>query len=200
MLPIVRISFFGFFAVALVLRAEAALDLTATPEEYIGEGITYRRLVFKDDQGRVEMELPRGWSYRGGGAARMQLTPPGTGSAEAFIEAEALPPSPAFDEPTTKALEQQAVTAVPQESQSVTLVQTNQGIAGPDGRESLEVVVSYKILGSIFIRSTLFVNFPENRLRFRITAPEKDFEALSKTFHRAIRSWDSKQPPRQGRD
>ena len=170
----------------------AALDLTATSEEYAGEGIIYKRLLFKDDERTVQMELPHGWTYRGGGAARLTLIPPGKGFGEAVMEVQPLPASSAFDDVAVKALEQQALSTVPPASEAIHVVQTNQAPNGPGGRESFEVVVSYKALSYTFLRSTVFVNFPDCRLVLRMTAPEAEFQALNQTFRRTVQSWDSK--------
>jgi hypothetical protein len=168
-----------------------ALDLTATSEEYVGGGVIYKRLVFKDDKRKVEMELPNGWSYRGS-VERLQLIPPGNGFAEATIKTEPLPASPLLDEAAAKLLEDQIVSALPPGSQAAVLGKTQQNAGGPGGGASLEVFVTYKALGQTFLKSARFVNLPDSRLVLQLTAPEAEFPALSVNFRRAIQSWEWK--------
>jgi hypothetical protein len=170
-------------AAAMVASANAALDLTATPEEYVSSGIVYRRLVFKDDKRRVEMEFPRGWNFRVVSSARLELSPPGNGFAAAVIQTQSAEAS-VFDEAAVKTLAQEALAALPVGSQAATVEQTR---AEPDGKES-EMTLSYKNLGYTFRRSIKFVNRPECRLMVQISAPEAEFPALNATFRRLVQS------------
>jgi hypothetical protein len=174
-------------------RTCGALDLSATSEEYVSSGILYKRLLFRDNQRTVEMELPSGWNYRGS-VARLQLIPPGSGFAEATIKTEPLPVPSALDEATAASIGNQILNSLPPGSQGATLLQTQKNPGGPGGGASLEVIVSYKALGHTFWKSTLLVNLPDSRLVLQLTAPEAEFPALSLNFRRAIQSWEWKQP------
>jgi hypothetical protein len=172
-------------ATALIATADAALDLTATaPEEYVSSGIVYKRLVFKDDKRRVEMEFPPGWSVRDASPSRLELTPPGKGFATALIQTQSASPG-ALDETALKALAQQALAALPADSQGGTV---QSATSDSDGSGSSEVILTYKSLGYTFRRSVRFVNLPNCPLMAQISAPEAEFQALYATFRRTVQS------------
>jgi hypothetical protein len=180
---------FVLLGAAGAMPAQGALDLSGKLEEYVGEGnIIYRRLVLTDDKRVVEMQLPNGWSHRTGGPARLQLIPPGKGFAQAVVSVEPLPARAALDEEVAAALQQQMLTALPSDSQAVTLMQVNQGPIGPNAREGIEAVVSFKRIGYTFLQSSVVVNMADYRLVLQFTAPEAEFELLHSTFRRAIHS------------
>jgi hypothetical protein len=170
---------------AMTATAGATLDLTSTLEEYVNGGITYRRLVFKDDKRRVEMECPTGWSVRTSSPARLELVPPGKGFAAAVIQTQPPAGLGVPDEAALKALGQQALAALPPDCQAATV---DKVFSDPDGSGGSEVVLSYKSVGYSFRRSVRFLNLPECRLMVQISAPESEFEALSTTFRRTVQS------------
>jgi hypothetical protein len=172
-------------ATALIATADAALDLTATaPEEYVSSGIVYKRLIFKDDKRRVEMEFPPGWSVRDASPARLELTPPGKGFATALIQTQPAG-SRALDEAAVKAIAEQALAALPTDSQGATVQSAG---LDTDGSGSSEVILTYKSLGYTFRRSVRFVNLPNCPLVAQISAPEAEFQALYATFRRSVQS------------
>lgn len=174
----------ALFAALMAATAGAALDLTATLEEYVNGGIIYKRLVFKDDKRRVEMEFPPGWSVRAS-SARIELIPPGKGFAAAVIQTQQ-PAKPAvLDEAALEAFAQQALAALPPDSQAATIQQAS---SDPDGLGGSEVILSYKSLGYTFRRSVRLVNLPDCRLMTQISAPEAEFQALYTTFRRTVQS------------
>ena len=179
-----------FLFASLAGPATAELDLTATRSEYVGEGIVYQRLVFKDGKRQVSMPLPSGWTSRSS-ATRLHLTPSNAEFAEGVVEAARLEaPLPPWDEAALRALTHQAMSNVPPGSQGVALVseQHNNVVLGGT-HLSYEVIVSYKSLGRTFKRGTIFINLPGDQLVCRLTAPESDFDRLNGTFQSAIRSW-----------
>jgi hypothetical protein len=174
--------------VAFGATTHGALDLTATPEEYNGEGVIYRRLVVKNGTRPVEIYLPSGWTHRGDGPASLHLIPKGATFAEAVIRTEPLPASAVIDDATTASLQQQALSTVPSDSQATSLVQTNVGLIGPGGREAVEVVVSYKRLGYTFMRSQVFANMADYRLVLQCVAMDAEFERINDAFRRAVQA------------
>ena len=178
---------------AFVLTANAALDLTPTEHTFVGHGVPYRQLLFRDGKKSISMELPAGWSFRGG-ATRLQLTPPDKNFAEAVIEVAALPAAQPLDEAATQKIEQQVLSTVPPGSQNVIVIERNRNAVVIGGNESFEVFLTFQTLGQTFCRSTVVVNCPEMLLTFRFTAPKSEFAALNKTFRRSIASWQPSQP------
>jgi hypothetical protein len=175
----------SLFATGLVATADAALDLTTTaPEEYVSSGIIHQRLVFKDGNRRVEMAFPPKWSVRDSSPARLELTPSGKGFATALLQTQPAGPRD-LDEAALKAFAQQALAALPGDSQGGTV---ESAAADPDGSGNCEVILTYKNLGYTFRRSVRFVNLPDWPLIAQISAPEAEFQALYITFRRTVQS------------
>ena len=186
---------------ASALAAAGALDLTPTPHDFTAHGIAYRQLKFKDDKRTVVMDLPNRWTFRGN-ATRLQLTPPDQKFAEGTIEVirteqpappapqpqPAPPPAPQpFDDAGKQELERQVLAALPPGSQAATVSGRHESVV-LGGKPGYEVVVAYQTLGEKFRRSTVFVNFPDMRLVFRVTAKESDFEQVANSFQRSALS------------
>jgi hypothetical protein len=186
-------SRFGQTLTALIVinataTAYAVVDLTPTPGQYAAEGIIYQQLIFTDDQKKVSYDLPRGWSYRFD-AGRILLMPKDTAFAEALIEAVPLPKPQPFDQPTIDKLRQQVLTAVPPNSDAISITKSEQNPVILNGNLSYEIVVSYKTMGSIFQRSVLFINIPGTQLIFKLSARKTDFDRLSAVFRASVLTW-----------
>ena len=182
-------SIITFAFLTIVLTAKSGIDLTPSATEYIGGGIKYQRLSFRQDKQRIEYNPPPGWSFNGS-ADRVQLTPPKKNFAEAVIEAVPLAGPEPFDEKTTKALEERFVSSLPSSSQFVAVVSEEQNPVPPlSGNPSFEVKISYQAMGEKFLKSAIFVNLRDTQLIFRLTARKDDFEALHQEFKRSIFSW-----------
>lgn len=167
----------------------AGINLTPVLEEYQNDGFTFRQLAFKDDKRKVTLQLPNGWSYRGG-AARLQLMPGGDNKfAEAVIEALPLEAPVQWDAATPQNLERQTLAGVPPGSQDVAVVSLDENPVLLGGNPSFEVVVTYKMLGKTFQRSDVYVNCPHAQLIFRLSAPKSEFDPLNAIFRRAVLSW-----------
>jgi hypothetical protein len=175
--------------VSLVLSAHtshAAIDLTPVVTEYVGEGILYHQIVFKQSKGSITMELPNQWSCTGSGD-RVRLTPPPAKAfAEGVITSNPLRAPQPLDEAVIAAFKQQVLASVPPGSQAVTPVTEIENSIRLDENPGFEFVISYKLLGQTFRRNAVLVHLPDTRLVFQFSAPEKDFEALSKTFRHAF--------------
>lgn len=171
--------------------AEAApqtIDFTAVPREYVAEGITYRQAIFKHGDKSVSIELPANWTFRSS-ATRLQLLAPPPASAEGSIDVEPVDAVRPLDEAATNTIVQQALASVPPGSHQPAVVEQAQNPVSVLGQESFGVTVSYQALGQTFYRNTVVVNFPEQRLVIRFTAPKTQFEALHAGFRRAVMSW-----------
>ncbi len=166
----------------------AAPNLTATAEEYSSSGILYKRLLFKDERRRGEMELPNGWTHRNVAPTQLHLIPAGARFAEVVITTLPLPKAAPTDKSPTNRLEQQALASVPPTSLDVSIIRAGQGSDVPAG-DSSEVVVSYKALGYRFHRSIAVVNAPDHQMVIQLTATEADFDALTAKLRRALQSW-----------
>ena len=172
---------------------ESQLTLTATAEEYVGEGILYRRLLFKDGAKTVSMELPTGWTFSSA-PARLQLAPPEVKFADVVLEALPLKEPKVLDEAAMEALAAGAAQAAPPGSQAVTVVDKVVNPIVINGHESIGVILSYKVLGETFRRMVTVVNFPEVHLVLRVTAPEAQFDKMNATVRRSIMSWQWHEP------
>jgi hypothetical protein len=168
-----------------IISSPAALDLTATDEQYEGDGLIYRRLVCMDGERRVEMDLPNGWTYRNVARNRLHLSPPGDNSAEAII-ATAQPLRDIAAPEVVRLLEQEVVSSLPPDSMAVTVRSADTGSSGPGARESIDVTVSFKRLGYTFVRSVSWVNYADEQLILQFTAREDQFESLRRGFRRVV--------------
>lgn len=169
--------------------AQAALDLTPISADYVAQGITFQRVIFKQaDQTSVSYEPPRGWSCRGGGN-RLQLTPAGVTQAEASIQALPITAPQPLDEKNQSLLKEQFLNSLPPGSQKINLLNEEQNPVVLDNKLSYAVTASYQTLGETFVRSALFINRADTQLRFTITSRQSDFEKLQQSFRGSILSW-----------
>jgi hypothetical protein len=188
-----RATFLGLL-VLLTATAQAHLDLTPTPTEYVAEGITFQRLIFKQaDKSSVSYEPPRGWTCRGGGD-QLQLIPGETTRAQASIQALPLVAAQALDEKSIAFLREEFLKSLPPGSQLTNLLKEEQNPVALDNKLSYAVTASYKVLGETFVRSTLFINLSDTQLRFTITSRQSDFQKLHQNFRRSIFSWQRLDP------
>jgi hypothetical protein len=178
----------------LTATAQAHLDLTPTPTEYVAEGITFQRLIFKQtDKTSVSYEPPRGWTCRGGGDL-LQLIPGEATRAQASIQALPLAAPQPLDEKSIAFLREEFLKNLPLGSQLIKLLNEEQNPVVLDNKLSYAVTASYQILGETFVRSALFINLTDTQLRFTINARQSDFEKLQQNFRRSIFSWQRLDP------
>lgn len=185
-------------ALVLVMTAfgalAAGLNLTPVLEEYENDGLKFRQLVFKQENGKVTLQLPTAWNHRADGN-RVQLLPHGKSFSEGVIEAVPIETPVAWDTTTWQRLQEQSLATVPAGSQDVSVLRTEENPVLLGGNPSFETVVTYKALGQVFHRSVVYVNGPDFWLIFRFTAPKPDFDALHAEFRRAVMSWRSEGKP-----
>jgi hypothetical protein len=183
-----RLFLLGFVVVAV--STKAALDLAPIPSEFVGEGIKYTQLTFKDEKRQVVYVPPQLWSYRGS-ASQLHLTPPPNFSrAEAIIEKTPLAAPQPLDEKAMEAAKQQLLTTLGPSALGAKIVSEEQNPVLLSGNiPTYEVIISYQIYGEAFTRSVLFANLPDAQLRFKLTASRKDFDALHRVFRASLVSW-----------
>ncbi|MFN2541878.1 MAG: hypothetical protein ABR514_06900 [Chthoniobacterales bacterium] len=168
--------------------ADATVDLTPTPAEYIAEGIKFQQLLFKDNKQLISYDLPREWTYRYDGG-RIVLTPPEAPFAEALIEALSMEKPEPFDDAIVKALEQRILTSLPPNSDGIAILKTERNPVILNRNLSFEIVVSYRTLGETFQRSVLFINTPGTRLIFKLSARKSDFDKVYSAFRASVLTW-----------
>ena len=191
MRTLILLALFGFS-----MSARAALDLSPSPSEFNGEGITYTQLTFKDDKRQVVYVLPQLWSYRGS-SSQLCLTPPANfPKAEAAIDKMPLSAPQPLDEKAIEALKQQLMASLGPSALGVKLVSEEQNPLLINGNISTyEVTIAYQIYGETFVRSVLFANLPDTQLRFKLSASKKDFDALHRAFRSSLVSWQWSNDP-----
>ena len=177
---------------ATVLSARAAIELTAnvtettTPMGFKAQYFTFR------DQGRaITYEPPRGWSPSGGGGA-IKLVPPALTQAYAEIGQVPLPAPQNFDEETIKKLRDSTLASVPPDSQNVTLVSEQRNPVVLNQNHTYEVVISYQAFGQEFMAATIYMNLPDNQVRFRTVARKADFPKVHEAFRGSLFTWQWK--------
>src|SRR6266446_5628972 len=93
-------------SLALAGTATASIEFSANLTEFMGEGVVYHRLTFKDDKRTVTYLPPKGWDCTGGGD-HLRMTPPNKSLAEAEIRAIPLEkPQPLTDGTATTLVQQ----------------------------------------------------------------------------------------------
>ena len=177
------------FLLLTAIAAHAGIDLTPSSGEYVAQGIKHQQLIFHQDKQRIEYEPPPGWGFEGS-SHLLRLKPPQQNQfAEAIIEAVRSAAPQGFDEQATKALEQEAIGNLPPGSQFVKVELETHNPIPLNRNQSLEVTISYQVIGEKFWRSVLLVNLPDTGLIFRLTARKQDFDALHREFATSISSW-----------
>jgi hypothetical protein len=184
----------AFFAVAFAARA--ALDLTPEVSEYTAEGTKFQQLSFHEDKQRIEYEPPQGWSFDGG-AAEIRLKPPKKNFAEATISTSSLNKPQPLDENVRAALKEKFLASVPAGSQFVKLEQEIESPIRLNDSPTLEIIVSYQLMGEKFFRSALFANVRDNQMTFRCSARKDDFERVHQEFRSSLLSWHWVEPAQQ---
>ena len=177
------------FVVLTIPRVSAQIDFTPEVKEYTAQGFTHRELTFRHDKGKITFDAPQKWLVRGD-KAQLRLSPPDKNFVEAVVQTTPLPVPPSFDEPRLKALEERVLREVPNGAQGVQVVRRLENPVALGSNPSFEFVVSYQALGYTFQRSVLFVNYPDQQLTFRFTAPKTDFDTCNGQLRASISSWN----------
>src|SRR5205085_3628756 len=168
-----RFAILGSLLTSFSASCLGAVNLTATPREYSAEGVNYRELVFGDGERKVFVELPAKWGFRSS-PAKLEFTAPESRFISASIESAAVVAPRLFDAATVEGLVAKSVAEIPSSATRVTTeTRANPVLIGD--RESLEVLVTYRLGDATYQRSTIFLDLPESQLTFRFSAPKEQF-------------------------
>jgi hypothetical protein len=181
---------------AAAVTARGALNLSPISAELEDQGIKYTQLLFKDDKRQVVYIPPQNWTWRGG-SSQLRLTPPATfARADGIVETSPLAEPQPLDEKAIAFLRQQFLSTLPPGSQGVKMLSEELGPVMLGGNiQTFEFTATYQILGETFVRSTLFANLPDTQLRFKLSAPKKDFDNLHRLFRASLISWQWVEKP-----
>jgi hypothetical protein len=182
----------AFVLLALLARTATAgnsIEFSSALEKFIGEGIVYPRLVFKDDKRPVYYQPPRDWRCTLDRNS-LHLVPPNKSFAEAEISSAALEKPVALDDAAIAGLTQQILATLPPDSQQTSIVKQEHNVVLLNNNPTFELIVSYKLLGDTFERSVFVVNTPKTQILFKFSARKSDFDALYRTFHASILTWE----------
>ena len=189
-----RRTFFLFVCLAASLAtARAAIDLNPALTEYTANGITFKQLVFKDDQKRITYELPPQWTYRALGDS-VKLVPAANSTPDIMIQAIPLLSPQALDDKGIAAAREHFVRGMPPGSQTVKVLSEERNTIPFKAGANYEITASYQALGETYIRRAIYINLPDTQLIFRLNARKNEFEGLYRTFRGSILSWQWEEP------
>lgn len=176
-------------AVVLSLPIAGALggpiDFTPIPAERTLEGRVFPELHFHQNGRKITYDLPRDWSY-GGGGARFTLVPPQVTQTQVEMQQSALETPEVLDEEAEKLLQEEVLASVPHDAQKVELAGVERNPIFINGANTFSVTVSYTFYGQEFLLNVLFSNLPDTQLRFRCVARKDDFPPLLRTFRGSL--------------
>ena len=178
-----------FSTLRLAMAAGNLVEFSAALQAFTGEGITYHRLVFKDDKRVIYYLPPNGWKCNAS-ETQLTMTPADRPFAEGKIVSTSLDKPVALDERTVAAFKDEVLAALPPGSQHATVVNQEQNAILLNNNPTTEVIVSYEAFGQSFQRSVLLVNTPANQIRFQFTARKSDFDKLYGTFRASVVTWE----------
>ena len=170
--------------------AQAELQLAPSVVEYELEGVKLKELAFADGGKTATYQPPHGWDYFGS-ENQLTLHPPAKPQAEASISKVALTGPVSFDEASLQALTSAALALAPKESSAVTVIAQQKDPVRVSGKETFEVIFSYKLLGQTFNRSVIFLNREREQMRFQLVAREADFKELQRAFQSSLCTWQN---------
>jgi hypothetical protein len=165
------------------------IQFSANLQEFGGQGLAYRCLIFKDAGRIICYQPPSGWICTLVGK-HLYLKPPNQNFAAAEIKAVRLIASQPVDKIIAAALTEQVLTQVPEGAEDTLLVKEELDPGSLGDHQSYEVIVSYAALRQKFQRSVLFLNTPANRIVFKFTARQDIFDMLYRAFRKSILSWE----------
>jgi hypothetical protein len=173
---------------ASLATAKAAIDLNPALAQYTANGITFKQLVFKDDQKQITYELPPQWTYRALGDS-VKLVPENNSTADITIQALPLVSPQPLDDKWIAAAREHFLRGMAPGGQTVKVLSEEQNTIPFKAGTSYEITVSYQALGETFIRRAVYINLPDTQLIFRLNVRKNEFENLWRTFRGSILSW-----------
>jgi len=178
-----------FSTLRLAMAAGNLVEFSAALQKFEGEGITYQRLVFKDDKRVIYFQPPRGWKCSGT-ENQLTLAPADRSFAEAKITSAPLDRPVALDEKAADAFKQQVLSSLPEGSRNAAIVKQEQNGLMLNNNPAIEVVISYDAFGQTFQRSVILLSTPTNQVRFQFTARKSDFDTLYRAFRASVVTWE----------
>jgi predicted GTPase len=155
------------------------------------DGVKFQQLAFSDGTNKpITYAPPRGWAYSGSVGA-LSLHPAKKTQAEATISAINRPKPILFDEDGMKQLVDDVMTGVPKGSTNVTLVSQTKNAVMIERKETFLVIISFTLFTETFERSVMFLNRPQDQIRFVFTARQADFQELQRAFFDSQFSWQN---------
>jgi hypothetical protein len=174
---------------AFALPAARALDLTPISAKKDLEGVQIPIVEFKDHGRTARYRPPLDWEYSGS-AKRLSLFPANAPQASVEVTLAAVPDESMFSEKGIESLRNEVLSGLPRGSEDLRIVGENRNTVILERNESYEIVAEYKLSASRFKRSVIFLNLPGEQVRFQITAPPKDFDAVREEFRASMYSWE----------
>lgn len=177
------------FCAYILFACAAAAEVNLTPrvEEYEGDGMKFKQLVFADGDSRVIYGPPANWDYAGS-PKLFKLHPRGKGQAEALVYSIPVQKPRAFDEESAKHLVAEVISQSPAGSSGIAVVASARYPLMIERKETYQVTVRYSNAGSNFVRSTIFLNREREQFRFELVCREEDFKELGKQFQGSLYS------------
>lgn len=177
------------------LPALRALSLAPRAVEFTQDGVPMTRIVFEDGAQRLNYSLPDDWKITGGDTlATLRPDRPGSEAGMARVDGKQTP----FDKAGLDAYARALLTGVPPDSINVAEVSRAAEPLSIRDAPSYEFVCVYSYFGRTFRRSLIVLNHPRYQLRFTLTAPAEDFEALRRTWNASLfrLDWENVSKPR----
>jgi hypothetical protein len=180
----------GIILISLAGFACADLEFSPRVEEYDLDGVKLKQLSFADSERRVIYTPPRKWVYSGVGN-RLVLHPPSESAAEAVITVSKTQRTEVFDEATTKRLCDEVLASVPRGATNVILVSQQMNPLQIERKDTFLVVINYDYYSYPYARSVMFLNRPNEQVRFQLTCYRNSFRDLQKAFQNSHYSWQN---------
>jgi hypothetical protein len=149
-----------------------------------------QRLLFRDRDRTASYVPPRGWTYYGT-KDKLTLEANDGPRSNAAIEQISLQVPAPFNEETLKILQSEMINALPKESQDIKIIHVERNPLMIDDHETIEITLSYYLLGAERMKSILFVNLGDSQLRFTLSSLKADFGHAHELFRRSYYTWQS---------
>jgi hypothetical protein len=175
----------GLFLILAATSRAGTIDFTPTEGTRTLEGAVFKQVRFHQDGHVITYEPPHDWTYSGDGNS-LRLSPPHTSQAQVTVQQVALGAPQAFDEATTKLLQQVAVSALPPGATDVTLVEEEANPVQIHQQPTYGVTLGYKFLGQEYEANLLFANLGDTQLRCRVVARKANFAEVRQQFRGSL--------------
>ncbi|HEX3818073.1 MAG TPA: hypothetical protein VHW03_07285 [Chthoniobacterales bacterium] len=173
------------FLSAFVMQAQAGIDFSATNGDRELEGMHFPQLIFHQNGHEITYEKPRDWTFSSDPSG-MRLAPPNVSQAQVTVGQIPLTTPQAFDDTTTKQLQQFILSSAPPNAQNVALIAEEKNPLQIHGQPTYAVTIGYNYFGQDFESCVLFANLGDTQVRFRTTARKADFDKVHRAFRGSL--------------